>query len=49
MTAVVYAGFRFLASGNRSEMSAMRTEIVHRIDHLDCDVAFRMRKQFGDR
>ena len=49
---LVYAGFRNLSDGLRNEMSSMRSELIARMDsrfdHLDRDVAFLMRKEFGD-
>lgn len=56
---LVYASIRNLADGLRNEMTSIRNEMASmrneliarmdsRFDHLDRDVAFLMRKEFGD-
>ena len=50
---LVYASFRNLGEGLRNEMASLKSELIARMDarfdHLDRDVAFLMRKEFGEK
>ena len=46
---LVYFSIKNLGDSLRAEMAGFRNEMITRFDHLDRDVNFLMRKEFGER